>query len=320
MARTYAGAGVDVDAAERFAEFIHRLDPAQSHPGTIGGFAGRFDIDCSAFTHPVLFSTTDGVGTKTLVARALGRYDTIGIDLVAMCVNDLAVHGAKPIQFLDYIACASIDRAQLDPLMRSILRGCQIAGCSLSGGETAEMPDAYRPGEIDLAGFAVGIAERDAVLPKMEAISAGCPIYGLPSSGIHSNGFSLARSVISQEDRDEFASLLEPTKIYVSEMLPLAASGSIAAAAHVTGGGLEANISRVMPEGMRPVLSYEWPIPRIFSAIQRRGKIDDSEMRRVFNMGIGVAVVIPLDRREHFEEAAADGGIEAIEIGSVARV
>jgi phosphoribosylformylglycinamidine cyclo-ligase len=320
MAKRYADAGVDIDAGDGFAAFIRSIDsPAVtgSLPFLSGGFAGGFEVDTTAFRRPVVLTTTDGVGTKLIVARNLGKYDTVGIDLVAMCVNDLVVHGARPVQFLDYIACASIDRSVLDQVIHGIVRGCEIAGCSLSGGETAELPGLYEPGAIDLAGFAVGIAERDAMLPREGADFRNALVYGLPSSGIHSNGLSLARSVIPPEDTSNYRELLTPTRIYVDEVLSLCDARLICAAAHITGGGLSGNLGRVIPKGTQLSLDWSWEEPAIFAAIRRAGDIEVREMRRVFNLGIGMALVVERERRTDFEALCRERAIAAVPIGTV---
>ncbi|MFP4113266.1 MAG: phosphoribosylformylglycinamidine cyclo-ligase [Spirochaetota bacterium] len=309
---TYEASGVSIERGDRFASFVAGIRSAAIGP--IGGFAGGIEIDPSAYRHPVLLSTTDGVGTKLLVAKKLGRYDTVGIDLVAMCVNDLAVCGAKPSVFLDYIACGTIREDVLQDVMRGIVAGCETAGCTLAGGETAELPDMYAEDEIDLAGFAVGLVERDDRLPRIERISAGDAIVGLASSGIHSNGFSLARRVADPNDLELWNQLLEPTRIYVDQLLRAAAH--IKAAAHITGGGLEGNVARVLPDGMRPDLRWTWPRPEIFDRLGRAGSIDEREMRRVFNMGIGVALVVDPAGVAALAEAV---GEPIIELGSVAR-
>ena len=312
--RTYREAGVDIDRGDRFAAYIGSLR-SQAVSRGLGGFAGGIEVDTARYTHPVVLSTTDGVGTKLLVARELGRYDTVGIYLVAMCVNDLIVCNAEPVSFLDYIACGGVDESILHPLMDGIVRGCEEAECSLAGGETAEMPDMYAPGDIDLAGFAVGIGEKGNLLPAAGGISAGDPIYGLPSSGIHSNGLSLARKIITPDRGEDYAKLLLPTRIYIKEMKTLLAAGEITAAAHITGGGLEGNLRRVLPGGLRPELSWDWQEPGIFEKIRKKGSVAEEEMRRVFNLGIGMALVVRKGREETFEETARGAKIDIRRIG-----
>jgi phosphoribosylformylglycinamidine cyclo-ligase len=249
------------------------------------------------------------------VARHLDRYDTIGIDLVAVTVNDLVVCGAAPVVFLDYIACGRIQEARMQSIMRGIVRGCEIAGCSLGGGETAEMPDLYGVDDFDLAGFAVGIAERDAVLPRKEAIRAGDLILGLPSSGIHSNGLTLARKTIPESDQAGWEEMLIPTRIYAREMRILAGTGKVHAAAHISGGGLYGNLQRVIPDALAPRFSFNWPVPGIFAKIQSLGGISDPEMRTVFNLGIGVAMIAHPSDREGLHALARREGFALLDIG-----
>ncbi len=287
--RNYSEAGVDIGGGDRFAAFISRM-PSKSISPTIGGFAGGIPFPVEQYRNPVVLGTTDGVGTKLLVARRLGDYSTIGIDLVAMCVNDLAVCGADPLFFLDYIACGKLDQSKLEQVITGVVRGCEIAGCTLAGGETAEMPDVYRADDIDLAGFATGVAEADRQLPHRQSIKAGHVILGLPSTGVHSNGFSLARKALSEADDPVWRELLTPTRIYVRELAEI--RHCIEAAAHITGGGLPGNLSRVLPDGLKAHLTWDWSIPEIFGAIEHSGNIPQKEMRAVFNMGIGIAVVV----------------------------
>ncbi len=308
---TYAQAGVSVTRGDAFVDRIKKL--RSDSLGRIGGFAGGHEIDLAAYRRPVLLSATDGVGTKLLVARELGKYDTVGIDLVAMCVNDLIVCGAKPISFLDYIACGRLNPDVLEDVVKGILTGCEQAGCRLDGGETAELPDMYGPDDIDLAGFCTGIVEADRMLPRPSEIVSGTVVLGAASSGIHSNGFSLARKVI-EHTPDNLSTLLTPTRIYVSLMERLLETGKIFAAAHITGGGLFANTARVVPERLRLQLDGEWPVPSIFPAIQKAGHIPDKEMAKVFNMGIGLAVLVnPRDA----ETVRAAAGEQLYSIGRI---
>jgi phosphoribosylformylglycinamidine cyclo-ligase len=262
-------------------------------------------------------TTTDGTGTKLLVAKKLGRYDTIGIDLVAMNVNDLLVCGARPVVFLDYIACGRIDETRMHDIMRGIVRGCELAGCSLGGGETAEMPDLYGADDFDLAGFAVGLAEKNGVLPRKTDIRAGDEILGIPSSGIHSNGLSLARKVIPESDVKAWEELLTPTLIYAREMAVLLATGKILAAAHITGGGLAGNLQRVIPSTLAPRYTFDWPVPAIFEKIQTLGGIPAKEMRSVFNLGIGIAVVAHPPDAQPLRQAAQQAGFSLLSIGTL---
>jgi phosphoribosylformylglycinamidine cyclo-ligase len=313
---TYAASGVDIDKGDRFARFIAGLKSPAVSSG-IGGFSGGIEFDASRYLHPVLLSTTDGVGTKLLVAQKLGRFDTIGIDLVAMNVNDLAVCGARPMAFLDYIACGSIDEELLHALIAGIVKGCELAGCTLVGGETAEMPDLYRDGDFDLAGFCTGLVDRDKLLPRLDRMKAGDPVYALPSSGIHSNGLSLARKALPEsEGWDE---LLVPTRIYVKELHSIFEGGTVLAAAHITGGGLLGNLSRVIQKGLHPVIRWDWPVPPVFKRIQEQGRIETEEMRRVFNLGVGICLVVDSERENDFLSDCARLGITVFPIGDLTR-
>ncbi len=310
--RSYEQAGVSIERGDAFASMIASL--GSSSVGELGGFAGGLEIDLTRYRHPVLLSTTDGVGTKLLVARRLRDYTTVGIDLVAMCVNDLAVCGADPLAFLDYIACGRINDENLRQVMLGIVTGCEEAGCTLSGGETAELPDMYGADDIDLAGFAVGLVERDARLPRAASIVPGDRVVGLASSGIHSNGFSLARRVINPDDETTWRELLTPTRIYVEHLRR--ARPLIKAAAHVTGGGLEGNLMRVLPDGASLSLHWEWQPPPIFDSIQQTGRIGTDEMRRVFNMGIGIALIVDANGVDRLTDEV---GEPLIDLGTVTR-
>ena len=313
--KSYREAGVDMEKGDRFVDFIKGIRSPAVDPG-IGGFSAAIDVASLGLRHPVLLTTTDGVGTKILVARRLGKLDTVGIDLVAMCVNDLLVCGARPVQFLDYIACGAIDEHRLQALMTGIVRGCELAGCRLGGGETAEMPDVYGPDEFDLAGFAVGAAEKDGLLPRLADIRAGDLVLGIASSGIHSNGLSLARKALPES---EWGDLLEPTRIYAAEMAALCATGGVLAAAHVTGSGLAGNLGRVVPEGLRAAFTFDWPVPPVFRRIQELGGVSDEEMRSVFNLGVGIALVAHPDRAPDLDAAARGAGFSLLRIGTLER-
>ena len=311
--RTYREAGVDIDAGDRFARFIGSIkSPALLK--SIGGFAGGVPLDVHRFRNPVLLSSTDGVGTKLLVARALGIYDTVGIDLVAMCVNDLLVCGAEPLLFLDYIACGRLNEPVLEAVMRGIVRGCELARCVLAGGETAEMPDLYSGDEIDLAGFSVGLVERDRQLPRLADIQPGDCLVGLASSGVHSNGFSLVRKVLPERF---WEAALTPTIIYEPQMRFLRQQDAVTAAAHITGGGLEGNIARVVPQGMEARLTWDWEVPEVFGLIQEHGGIAPEEMRRVFNMGIGLAAVVRQEGCDALRSAARLSGVDLLPLGTI---
>ena len=315
--KTYSEAGVDIDRGDRFVDFIKSIRSRAVDTG-IGGFSSALPLDTLGFTSPVLMTTTDGTGTKLLVARKLGRFDTIGIDLVAMNVNDLVVCGAKPIVFLDYIACARIDETRMHALIQGIVRGCEIAGCSLGGGETAEMPDLYGADDFDLAGFAVGLAEKGSVLPRKGEIRTGDLILGLASSGIHSNGLSLARKLIPETDAAGWEEMLIPTRIYAREMGVLTGTGKVLAAAHITGGGLYGNLQRVIPEALAPRFSFDWPVPPIFARIQSAGGVSDKEMRSVFNLGIGIAMIAHPADRDGLRARGKEAGFELLDIGVLA--
>ena len=300
---TYRAAGVDIDAGDEAVRRIAPLARATSRPevlGGIGAFAAFVKIP-PKFRQPVLVSSTDGVGSKLKVAFLAGRHDTVGIDLVAMGVNDLLVHGAEPLYFLDYIGCAHLDPARIESIVAGIANGCRQAQCALVGGETAELPDLYAPGEYDLAGFAVGVAEQAKIIDGSRVVP-GDVILGLASSGLHSNGYSLARRIVFDvmklapdaelpgTGRAVVDELLEPTRIYVTPIAKLLESVEVA---HVTGGGLTGNLPRVLPDGARARIARRaWKVPPVFATLARAGRVDDAEMFRTFNMGIGYVVVV----------------------------
>jgi len=313
---TYKDSGVDIEKADKFVQFIKSIN-SKTVGKEIGAFSSGFDVDFTKYKNPVILATTDGVGTKILLARELNNYRTIGIDLVAMSVNDLLASGAEPCSFYDYIACGRLAQEQLKDIILGIVEGCKAAYCTLAGGETAELPDMYLEGDIDLAGFAVGIAEKNARLPHIDRIKAGDIIFGMPSNGIHSNGLSLARKVIPNTLKDKRQILLKPTKIYSREMSMLLKTGCILSAAHITGGGLKSNIERVIPEGLKAVLNYNWKIPEIFNAIQSLGKIDNDEMFKVFNMGIGMAVIVHHNDIPAVMKLTESNNIDLINIGQL---
>jgi len=301
---SYRDAGVDIDAGNALVDRIKPLVAATSRPevlGGLGGFGGLFHLG-DTYRDPVLVSGTDGVGTKLLLARELARHDTIGIDLVAMCVNDILVCGAEPLFFLDYFACGKLDVDAASGVVSGIAEGCRQAGCALIGGETAEMPGMYGEGEYDLAGFSVGAVERDDIIDG-SAIDTGCVVLGLASSGPHSNGYSLIRKIVELSDEPldtPFAdvslgdALLAATRIYVSPVLKLLGNHDIRGMAHITGGGLTENIVRVLPDefGLE-IDTRAWRTPGIFEWLQAAGGVSDAEMRRTFNMGIGFALIVP---------------------------
>ena len=313
---SYAASGVDIDRGEAVPRLLRSMS-SRAVSQEIGGFAGGVPIDLTGYRKPRLLSTTDGVGSKILLCRELRDYSTIGIDLVAMCVNDLAVCGCTPALFLDYLACHRVDESVISEILRGIADGCEEADCTLAGGETAELPDIYAPGEIDLAGFAAGVVDDGRQLPRRNRIVPGSPVFGLPSVGIHSNGLTLARKVIPESETELRKELLRPTKIYVRPLAELIRAGEVLAAAHITGGGLEGNLRRVVPDGLGVSLTWDWPIPSIFDEIQERGSIDLNEMRRVFNMGIGIALILSAEQEDALLRLGEERQIEILRIGSV---
>ncbi|MDA3785616.1 MAG: phosphoribosylformylglycinamidine cyclo-ligase [Deltaproteobacteria bacterium] len=303
----YAEAGVDIDKANDFIDEIKPIVSSTYRRGVltdIGGFGGLFALGGDRYKDPVLVSSTDGVGTKLMVANLCNKHDTIGIDLVAMCVNDIVVCGAQPLFFLDYFSVGKLDTAVAVDVVRGIAKGCEISKCSLIGGETAEMPGLYSAGDYDLAGFVVGIAERDKLIDGSE-IKVGDKIIGLSSSGIHSNGYSLVRKICFDElglKVDDYVDelgctlgeeLIRPTRIYTESMLNLFKNFKVRGLVHITGGGFDDNIPRVLPKGSKAVINEgSWPIQPIFQFLQEKGNVPVAEMRRTFNYGIGMAVVV----------------------------
>jgi phosphoribosylformylglycinamidine cyclo-ligase len=293
----YKSAGVDIDAADDFIRTIKPLVKSTARPevlGGIGGFSGLFAPRFKGMRNPVLVSSTDGVGTKLMIADFQKKYDTVGIDLVAMSVDDVVVTGAEPLFFLDYIACGRLDKAVLAEVMKGIARGCREAGCALVGGETAELPGLYAKEQWDLAGFCVGIVDKAKIVDG-RACRKGDVVIGLASSGLHSNGYSLARRAFTEDElRGEIgAEILKPTRIYTRPILEVMKSVRIKAMAHITGGGFTDNIPRVIPDGLTVVVEEgRWPIPPVFRLIQERGGVDEHELFRTLNMGIGMVVVV----------------------------
>ncbi|MCH5586603.1 phosphoribosylformylglycinamidine cyclo-ligase [Shimazuella sp. AN120528] len=311
MSEAYKQAGVDIDAGNETVERIRAHVKRTYRPevlGDIGGFGGAFAL--GKYENPVLVSATDGVGTKLKLAFATDLHDSIGIDCVAMCVNDLVVQGAEPLFFLDYLATGKLQPAQAEAVVKGIADGCVDAGCSLIGGETAEMPGMYAKGEYDIAGFCVGVVERDQLIDG-SAIEPGDVLIGLASNGLHSNGFSLARHVLFADGMNlELAKeLLTPTKIYVKTLLTLMREFTIKGAAHITGGGLVENVPRMLAEGLTAEIDADtWDVPEIFGRIQHFGNVSDEDMFRTFNMGIGMVICVP-------KEQAAEVMIRASELG-----
>ncbi|HEX7168729.1 MAG TPA: phosphoribosylformylglycinamidine cyclo-ligase [Acidimicrobiales bacterium] len=308
-ALTYRSAGVDITAGEDAVRRIKRHVASTYRPeviGELGGFGGLFQFPQDRFRNPVLVASTDGVGTKALVAKMVGTFDSIGLDLVAMCVDDLVCQGAEPLFFLDYIAVGKLDPDHIEALVEGVAKGCRLAGCALIGGEMAEHPGAMDPGEFDLVGMAVGVVERDRILTG-EHVRAGDVLIGIPSPGLRSNGYSLARKVffdVGGRRLDEPAwegaprsladELLEPSVIYAPAVGELLRKVDVRAVAHVTGGGIVGNVPRVLHDGIDAVIDRRtWEPPRIFGEIQRIGQIGDDEMARVFNLGIGMVVCVP---------------------------
>ncbi|MDE2363252.1 MAG: phosphoribosylformylglycinamidine cyclo-ligase [Hyphomicrobiales bacterium] len=331
---TYAEAGVDIDAGARMVELIKphvRSTRRAGADGEIGGFGGLFDLKAAGFSDPVLVAANDGVGTKVKIAIESGIHDTVGVDLVAMCVNDLVVQGAEPLFFLDYYATGKLDPQEGAAVVKGIAAGCVDAGCALIGGETAEMPGLYAKADYDLAGFAVGAAERGKLLPR--AVAEGDVLFGLPSSGVHSNGFSLVRRIVERtglkwDAPAPFApgkslaqALLVPTKIYVRPLLAaLKQTDAIAALAHITGGGFPENIPRVLPDGLGVSLELAAiPVLPVFSWLAREGGVAEKEMLRTFNCGIGMVVVVSKAKAAEGEQALADAGLAPVRIGEIVK-
>ena len=325
---TYRDAGVDIDAGDELVERIKPHVARTRRPEVlagIGGFGALVEIP-AGYRRPVLVSGTDGVGTKLRLAIDSGRHDTIGIDLVAMCVNDVVVQGAEPLFFLDYYATGKLRVAVAEAVIRGIVEGCAQAGAALVGGETAEMPGMYHGEDYDLAGFCVGVVERDAIIDG-SATKAGDAVIGLAASGPHSNGYSLIRKLLSASGADPHAALegrplidrlLAPTRIYVKPLLALARELPVHALAHITGGGLTDNIPRVLPQGLEAAIERgSWPRDPVFEWIQRTGRIEPSEMYRTFNCGIGMAVVVPAAHASRAVTFLGDHGQEARIIGEI---
>ncbi len=331
---SYRDAGVDIEAGDALVQAIKPLAAATSRKGVIGGLGGfgaLFDLKAEGWTDPVLVSGTDGVGTKLMLAFETGRHDTIGIDLVAMCANDVLAQGATPLFFLDYFATGSLDQGVAEAVISGIAEGCRQAGCALVGGETAEMPGMYAPGHYDLAGFVVGAVERDAILPDHARMAAGDVLIGLASSGPHSNGYSLIRkcverSGLSLADASPFSrgetlgeALLMPTRLYSRPVLPLARAGLLTGLAHITGGGLTENAPRMCPDGLRPRIDHAaWPLPPVFVWLQEVGGMDDAEMRRTFNLGIGMVLAVPDRDVDRALAQLAGNGETGLVIGDLA--
>ncbi len=338
MSDAYKQAGVDIDAGNALVEAIKPLARSTARSGSdagLGGFGALFDLRAAGYQDPLLVATTDGVGTKLKVAILAGRHDTVGIDLVAMCVNDLVVQGAEPLLFLDYYATGKLDVAAGRAIVSGIAEGCRQAGCALVGGETAEMPGMYAEGDYDLAGFSVGAVEREHALTG-SAVQAGDVVLGLASTGVHSNGYSLVRKLVEASGLGYDAAcpwdasktlgeaLLTPTRIYVKSTLKAVRAGTVRALAHITGGGLIENIPRVLPDGLGVTLdAATWSLPPVFGWLMKTGGIAPYEMARTFNVGLGMVAVVPADKagqaiailKEHGETVYTVGTVTALKDG-----
>ena len=332
---TYAEAGVSIDAGNALVEAIKPLAKSTRRPGadaSLGGFGALFDLKACGYVDPLIVATTDGVGTKLKIAIDTGLHDTVGIDLVAMCVNDLLAQGAEPLMFLDYYATSKLEVEVAARVVAGIAEGCRQAACALVGGETAEMPGMYGKGDYDLAGFTVGAVERDGVLPRYDSQKPGDVLIGLASSGPHSNGYSLIRRIVERSGVAFDApapfeagvtlaeALMRPTRIYVRQTLPLIKSGLISAVAHITGGGLIENPPRVIREGLVARFDWNaWTLPPVFSWLQEAGGVDDHEMRRTFNCGVGLMLATAPKDVDAVLAALLNAGEDAFVIGELGR-
>lgn len=329
MGYTYRDSGVDIEAGNSAVELMKPAVKRTMRPevlGGLGGFGGLFALDFKKFSDPVLVSGTDGVGTKLRLAFQMNRHDTIGQDAVAMCVNDILVQGAEPLFFLDYLAVGKLDPERVANIVAGVAKGCELAGCALIGGETAEMPGFYPEDEYDVAGFSVGAVNRENLIDGSK-IQEGDVLIGLPSSGFHSNGYSLVRKIFASYPMDTVfpelgeplgEALLRPTRIYVKTVLNLLEKNEILGMAHITGGGLTENIPRVLPEGLGLRISKSsWEVPALFALIQRLGEIEASEMYRTFNMGIGFVIIVHPNQVKTIQNQLLDLGETSYVIGEV---
>lgn len=330
---TYADAGVDIDAGEMLVEHIKPLAKSTARPGSepsLGGFGALFDLKAAGFEDPLIVTTTDGVGTKLKIAIETGRHDGVGVDLVAMCVNDLLAQGAEPLLFLDYYATGRLEIDAARRVVAGIAEGCRQAGCALVGGETAEMPGMYTEGDYDLAGFSLGAVERGHALPYLDRQAAGDVIIGLASTGPHSNGYSLVRKVVEKsglawgddapfaKDRSLAQALMEPTRIYVKPVLPIMKAGLVKGAAHITGGGLIENPPRCISQGLQARFDWNaWPMPAVFQWLAETGGISDHEMRRTFNCGVGFILIVAPENAEPVLAALLNAGEVAFVCGQL---
>lgn len=329
MGDSYRQAGVDIDAGNKAVELMKPAVKRTTRPevlGGLGGFGGLFALDLKKFSEPVLVSGTDGVGTKLRLAFQTDRHDTIGQDAVAMCVNDILVQGAEPLFFLDYLAVGKLKPERVAEIVGGVAKGCELAGCALIGGETAEMPGFYPEGEYDIAGFSVGAVNRSEIIDGSQ-IQAGDILIGLPSTGFHSNGYSLVRKVFAPYSMDHIfpelgeplgEALLRPTKIYVKTILPLLPERKILGMAHITGGGITENIPRVLPAGLGIRINKKaWEVPAVFSLLQHLGEVAETEMYRTFNMGIGFVLIVHPQDAESLQAQLKAAGEENFVIGEV---
>ncbi|MFR0599923.1 phosphoribosylformylglycinamidine cyclo-ligase [Lactobacillus equicursoris] len=331
----YKDAGVDVNAGYELVRRIKGAVASTKRPGyvgNIGGFGGLFDLDSLGYKHPVLVSGTDGVGTKLMIAQKMGKNDTVGIDVVAMCVNDVLAQGAEPLFFLDYIACGHNDPALLAEVVQGVAEGCKQSGSSLIGGETAEMPDMYAADEYDLAGFTVGVAEKDRLL-SVDTPQEGDVLLGLASTGVHSNGFSLVRKILFKDhdvdlnDKPEELkgksvgeSLLAPTKIYVKEVLPLIRQDLVHGVAHITGGGLIENVPRMFNDGLQAqITAGSWDVPDIFNYLRKLGDLSDEDCYQTFNMGVGMILAVPAEAKADAIRELQAAGEKVFEVGKLVK-
>ncbi|MBL4628713.1 MAG: phosphoribosylformylglycinamidine cyclo-ligase [Roseicyclus sp.] len=329
-ALTYAQAGVDIDAGNALVDRIKPAAAATTRPGVmagLGGFGALFDLKAAGYEDPVLVAATDGVGTKLKIAIETGVFDTIGVDLVAMCVNDLVCQGAEPLFFLDYFATGKLEVEAAARIVEGIAAGCIASGCALIGGETAEMPGMYAPGDFDLAGFSVGAMERGRALP--EGVGGGDVLLGLASDGVHSNGYSLVRRVVERtglawDAPAPFAptslgeALLTPTRLYVKPALAAIRAGGVHGLAHITGGGLTENLPRVLPDGLGCEVDLgSWPLPPVFGWLAQEGALDQAEMLKTFNAGIGMVLVVSAEAAEGLTQTLIDAGEVVYPIGRV---
>ncbi|MHA7901059.1 MAG: phosphoribosylformylglycinamidine cyclo-ligase [Henriciella sp.] len=330
---SYRDAGVDIEAGDKLVKAIGPLAKATRRAGVLGGLGGfgaLFDLKKEGWQDPVLVSGTDGVGTKLMLAFETGQHDTVGIDLVAMCANDVLAQGAEPLFFLDYFATGKLENGIAEHVISGIAEGCKRAGCALIGGETAEMPGMYPPGHYDLAGFVVGAVERSAILPRMDQMVVGDVLIGIGSSGPHSNGYSLIRKIVERsgltyEDSAPFSNaealgqaLLTPTRLYSKAALPLIRAGAVKGLAHITGGGLTENTPRMCPDHLQPRIDRDaWDVPAVFNWLQEVGKVETDEMHRTFNMGIGMVFAVAQDQVDAVISALKEVGETPVIMGDL---